>query len=148
MFAADSVVFVSRENFEVGNHPVSGIGTGEGNRPPYALSYHSGFRTFDYSPIEEVRNCRQTSRALRIAFESPAGKRWTAVVDADHRIFTRNRGFVEAGRTAVMDVFIDCEGSLCKIVEKENLGISERDMSELSVSFNHSAFINGILMKA
>ena len=116
-------------------------------KPIFVLSFHSYFRSFDYSPVEHLEIVRGMGKALRFTFTNFAGANRVLEVSPDQRIYSRDRGFVEALRFGSMDVAIDSTGSLCKMVNRENLGFEERAMAVASVSHNHSLFVDDILVK-
>jgi len=150
MIKSDSEMFVSMDRFEVGNRSVSDVVMKaiDEKKPVFAMSFHNGFQNFDYSPVESLVIEDVVTKAMRLMFETPSGLLHMLTTDADQKFFTCGRGFIEAARIAAMDVFLDSRGFRCKLVIKENLGISEHRMARVEVAYNHSMFVNDILVKA
>lgn len=152
----ETTLFVSMEKFKVGNHLIDPdlvklIAENPDKQKKlqmFALSFHNGFKTFDYSPIDAIEICNVPTRAIRLGFESQDGLRREIICDLDQRVYTKEKGFIDSNRVSCTDICIDSRGMYCKLVERENLGIVNVAMCRINVLYNHSMFINDILVKA
>ena len=147
MISTSSKLFVSHEtNYkEMGATEI--LDLIEKNDSPYALSYHNGFRQFDNTKIEKPILRIDSIYLLNIVIESPNGVKRTIRVSADKKIFTVNRGYIEADRLKNYDVFVDIECNYCKMIENKKSDVAEFAV-DFSVLYNRSYFCNGILMRS
>lgn len=148
MFKVDSNVFISRNDFFIGDQPISEISEEIGKGETYyVLSYHNGFKQYDYTEIEELNMREKTTNMVELEMENNQGERYKLTVENNQKIYTQCRGYVDAERISFLDVFTDCKDLKCKLVNKKHLGLVLAPVFEMKVKYNKSAFINGILCK-
>lgn len=102
--------------------------------------------TFVFRPILRAFFTKRTKDLIKITVSSIDGASKELVLTPDHKVFTRNRGWVEAkdlnGDDSLV-VLYQTEGRIQKIEVIE----SEEDVFDLTVEGLHSFIANGILIK-
>lgn len=120
----------------------------EKNQEFYTLSFHSGFRKFDYSKILEIKEIDPSCMMLKMVFKNVLNTMFELVIPEDGRIYSTTKGWVYASKfSTITDVALDIEGRLCKLVDKKHLGIGTDKTYDISVAFNKSLVVDGILVK-
>lgn len=149
MFTKDSTIFVSKSNYFAGEQTLETIINEKvnKNKEQYALSYHNGFNQYDYTQIESIISKKVSIQMFQLVFENPTGKQYKLEVPNTQKIYTKGRGYVDTLRLSYLDVFTDINDLPCKLVEKNQKGVIEKELVTLSIMYNKSAFINGILCK-
>lgn len=119
-------------------------------RKNYALSYHSGFKSFDYSQIDFIQqaNVKQNTEIYVFHFVDSYDRKYEIMLDKDQRIYTSARGFLPAERITMLDIFLTYEGRHAKLVKKvKDIKPETVSMVDIGVMYNQSVFVNGILCK-
>lgn len=113
---------------------------------PYAMSYHNGFGQFDCTKIEKAIDGGKRNMVQLIAV-APNGAERKSTVSEFKKVFTVNRGYIEANRLRADDVLVDFECRLCKVTDIIWLE-EEMDAIDFTVLYNRSYFCDGILMRS
>lgn len=123
------------------------------NKNPNELSVLGRFVDTDnsvYNNIVEITKEAVSGRPLyKIAIENPVGKRYDILGDEKATIYSIGRGFIPFSKVNDMDVFLDEEGRLCKLIYMRRIhenNYTTKDMFQLSVSFTNNFYCNGVLV--
>jgi len=151
MFNRESTVFVSTPEFLIGNAPIMEVQEKINNKVPhYALSFHSGFRQYDYAQIDriETSSSEATIRMIKLEVQNPKGVVNELICAPNVKIYTRNNSWIPAEEIDVMDILVDSEDYYCKLLSKNVLRrFKISNVVKMYVLFNKSAFINNILVR-
>jgi len=146
MFSINSKVFISCEAV-TRNATIEEIGVLIKKRKnPYVLSFHNGFKNFDYTQIESMNIKDAPKDALKLTFINPSEVIYTIEVDRYQRIYTDVRGYVPAYKVNDRDIFIDNRNHRCKLINTEVVTPTDKFIS-LSSKYNRSLCCNEILIK-
>jgi hypothetical protein len=63
------------------------------------------------------------------------------------KVYTKSRGYLPTYKLNDLDVFIDYEGYLCKIIKKEICTKPTNEIFNIDVSYNNNLICSGILIK-
>lgn len=151
MFNRESTIFVSTPEFLIGNVPMMEVQEKINKKVPhYALSFHSGFRQYDYAQIDriETSSSEATIRMIRLEVQNPKGVVNELICAPNVKVYTRNNSWVPAEEIDVIDILVDGEDYNCKMLTKTNLRrFKLLNVAKAYVLFNKSAFINNILVR-
>ena len=140
----DAVVFLSTDS-RIGNIKAKKVPELINKRSVYALSYHNGFKHFDYTLIDSCTTQNNTNW-WKLTFENPFGVRYELIISEYQRVYSAFRGYLNVQKLQPTDVFIDSTNAFCKLTSKTPLRKNIEGMA-LSISYNHSFFYNNILIK-
>jgi len=118
-------------------------------RLPMILSLHTGFRQYDYAPIESFSVEPGNFETFTLNFESRIGKEYRLTLTSNQQVFTVNKGFVNVATLSKNDIYIDVENNMCKLISstKNPIFPDNIDFYQMSVKYNSNFFYNGILVR-
>ena len=106
---------------------------------PCALSYNEATKEYEWKQIERAMLTKHNAKMVRITDES--GK--SVKVTPDHKIYTQNRGWVEAQNLLVADLLLTESEGITSTAALEYLDETET-VYDITVADNHNFFADGI----
>ena len=146
MFSINSKIFISCESI-TRNASIDEIDKLIKKRKnPYVLSFHNGFKNFDYTQIEEIKILPSPRDIYSLTFVNPLGVEYEILIDGSHRIYTDIRGYVPAFKVNDRDIFIDVCNNKCKLINSEKVRVDEEFIA-IESKYNRSLCCNNVLMR-
>lgn len=103
------------------------------------LSYNIEKDTLEYENLDNAILSKYNANIIELELSDGS----TIKLTPDHKVYTKNRGWIEAGKLNIDDILIGIEWELklkkINIIENENV-------YDISVSKNHNFFGNGLLI--
>jgi hypothetical protein len=146
MFSVNSKIFISCESITRNATVSETKQLFKKKKTPYVLSFHNGFKNFDYTQIENIEIQPVPSIAYRISVITPSDRIYTLDVDKYQRIYTEVRGYIPVYKINERDIIIDIAYNKCKLINMEKITPTEEYVS-LSSKYNKSLCCNNILIK-
>ena len=145
---SNTAVFVSLPDMRIKFEEVSNsLNILVSKKNVYAMSMHSMHKTFDFTRILRLIEKKFTGSAISIIVETPIGVCYSLLVSPDQRILTKVRGYVRGESINQLDVIIDYEGNVCKLIEKTNIDLVDEPMFVMETEYNNNFVANGIILK-
>ena len=102
---------------------------------------------YDYSFLTAITEYKDVRSIMHMSIASPTGKIYDIFGTSDQKIYTLKRGYQEMVNVNLLDVLLDVEDRLCKLVRKELLEYSD-PVQVCNMSMSGTAcnfFMDGIL---
>ena len=81
--------------------------------------------SYDYSFLNSLGEYKDVRSIMHMIIASPTGKTYDIFGTSDQKIFTMKRGYQEMSNVNLLDIMLDVEDRLCKLVKKELLEYSD-----------------------
>lgn len=144
----NSTTFVSTNNFKYADAPFNDL---EKLKSCFILSLHTGFKHFDFTPIEKLmyKPLEYDQNLIQVVIQNNLDTQYKSpYMTHDQRIYTLNRGYVTVEKLNCLDVLLDIEGRYCKLVDKVEAPFTkETEMVCIDVSYNNNFICNNMLFK-
>jgi hypothetical protein len=102
---------------------------------------------FDYSFLTSVSDYKEARTLMHMIIVNPVGKTYELFATPDQKLLTLKRGYQEMSNVNLLDVLLDVEDRLCKVVKKELLEFNDPvqvcNMTMTGTACNF--FLNGVL---
>ena len=147
MISKQSHVFVSTNNYEYKNIPVSTLEKKAWSY--FVLSMHTGFNQYDFVPVQNIVKGEDDRQLLDLTFRNSVDKEYNIVCTPDQKFFTKNRGYVAASKIKSVDLIFDECGRYCRLVECKPVSenTEAHELFNLEVNYNNCFICNGILVR-
>ena len=140
----------SRQTFD--NVSVRDIYTQYEDNLPLVLSYHTGFKKFDFTPIEKINKictvAEYTEPILMIRTVNSFEIERTVMCTLDTVFYTRNRSFVPVEKLSKAFLCVDEEDRNCKVLSVEEVKpASDAMIFDIQAKYNNNFCCNGMLVR-
>jgi hypothetical protein len=107
-----------------------------------------GNHRFEYYSIETINITKVEEVTMyKLTFESTKGVIRTLLVDKNTQVHTLMRNFCNLGRLNSLDIIMDEEGYLNKLVSCEPVVMNDIELADISLKYKNGWFCNGIMIK-
>ena len=108
-----------------------------------AYSYNTSTGNVELKDITNALKTRENANLIELELEDGS----TVKLTPDHKVFTENRGYVEAGKLTENDVLIKIHEEIVKKIKIKRINIiSNEDVYDITVEDNHNFFANNLLV--
>ena len=146
MISKQSQIFVSTNNYEYKNLPVSKVK--QNIKKYFVLSMHTGFNQYDFVPTRNIIHSNETVQLVKLTVKNNVDIEYTLVCTPDQKLYTKNNGYIAASKLKTIDLLFDEQGRYCKLINREYLNNTEpHELFNLEVNYNNNFICNGIVVK-
>jgi hypothetical protein len=111
--------------------------------PPMVLSYNIKTGEKEWAPVTAAALTRKNADVIQLDLEN--GK--TIKLTPDHKVYTENRGWIEAKDLTDTDILVSNDGdTVQKTQNVKKAVITNEDVYDITVPGNHNFFGNGIVV--
>ena len=151
MILGTSKIFVSTKDFNYDYFTASDINRliNKEKELIYALSYHNGFKKFNYDELDLKEIKIANKKIYKLRFSNTVGRLYEVYMSNSEEIFTINKGYINVMEMAITDVYYDQDGNYCKLLAKPvevKLDGSEV-FYNVNVIHHKSFFLDGMLVR-
>ena len=116
------------------------------------LSYHTGFKKFDYTPIEDITEISSVKEfdgdIFMVKVVNPLNIERSIACTEDTLFYTRNRSFIPVEKLSKALLCVDEEDRTCKIVSIQVVTPpGDAKIFQVNARYNNNFFCNGILIR-
>ena len=112
----------------------------------YVMNCHTGIMQCDYTAIFKFDVKPYEGLGYKLVVENVLEKKMEITGTSDLLVYSLKKGFISIKDISPIDVLVDDEGRLCKLVKKEQVMINDM-VYKLDTEFNGNFYFNGILVK-
>jgi len=106
------------------------------------LTYNESTKQNEWKPLVDGFKTKENANVIKLVLENNR----EIILTPDHKVFTKNRGWIEAAMLTTEDDLISSIDGPSKLSIKSISPESNRDVYDLVVEDNHNFFANGLLV--
>lgn len=112
------------------------------------LSYHTGYNTFGYTPIDKINIINNNDTLYNCIIENTLGKQYEIICTENQKFYSRNSGYNITKYLGLSSILIDKENRDCKLISREIISLPNKNnkLFDIDVRYNYTYVCNGILM--